>query len=86
VVALACLAAALRGLNCNGREETIERLESVTGVKKVRINNLTRVETFMYLLNLAFLIKENLLNRILIKVEFTQSFLQIKVLFIYYIN
>jgi transcription initiation factor TFIIIB Brf1 subunit/transcription initiation factor TFIIB len=86
VVALACLAAALRGLNCNGREETIERLESVTGVKKVRINNLTRVETFMYLLNFAFLIKENLLNRILIKVEFTQSFLQIKVLFIYYIN
>jgi transcription initiation factor TFIIIB Brf1 subunit/transcription initiation factor TFIIB len=38
VVALACLAAALRGLNCKGREETVKRLEAVTGVKKVRHN------------------------------------------------
>ena len=41
VVALACLADALRGLRCEGLEELFDYLEKSTGVKKVRINSLT---------------------------------------------
>ena len=37
VVALACLAAALKGLSCGGLEELFEYLEKSTGVKKVRV-------------------------------------------------
>ena len=41
VVALACLADALRGLRCEGLEELFDYLEKSTGVKKVRMNSLT---------------------------------------------